>query len=135
MQNDYELALKSLEEIEKGVGHLYWQPNSFGENISTIKSALVQAEKLDDFVKHYNSYRQRTSNMAMANARLVDNIEQLYNRLDKADKEHEALEIIKEKKVNIHFLIWSNCLKDYNSCGVKKLTKYEFDLLKEVFGK
>lgn len=42
---DYELALKSLEEIEKGIGHLYWQPTFFGENISTVKSALIQAEK------------------------------------------------------------------------------------------
>lgn len=144
MEKNVKLALESLEELEKGAmrqamilddregGH--WEAEEVQDHYSDVKLALEQAEKLDEFVKHYDSYRQRISNMSMANSRLVDNIEQLYNELDKAEKEHEALEIIKEKKVNVHFLIYSGCLKDYNYCWAQKLTKYEFDLLKEVLG-
>ena len=49
-------------------------------------------------------------------------------------KKLEALEIIKEKRVNVHLLILSNSLEKYNYkiLPYRKLTQEEYDLLKEV---
>lgn len=54
-------------------------------------------------------------------------------------KKHlEALEIIKEKRVQVHILLESNDVKEYNESvyvceGMKyKLTQEEYELLKEV---
>ena len=57
-----------------------------------------------------------------------------------AIKKLRALEIIKNKRVQVHILLESNNLEEYNESiyvceGVKyKLTQEEFDLLKEVLG-
>ena len=47
-------------------------------------------------------------------------------------KELKALEIIKEKRVNVRFLISCKTLKEYNDVISDHLTKEEYDLLKEV---
>ena len=51
------------------------------------------------------------------------------------NKEHKALEIIKEKNVSIHWLKDCKDRVEYNDLVSKprRLTQTEFDLLKEVF--
>ena len=55
---------------------------------------------------------------------------------DNIEKSLKAFEIIKEKKVNVHYLVYSNDLKDYNERTFilpnEILTQEEYDLLKEA---
>ena len=48
------------------------------------------------------------------------------------EKELKALEIIKEKLVDVNWLYGCEELEDYNWCNNCELTQEEFDLLKEV---
>ena len=50
------------------------------------------------------------------------------------NKELKALEIIKEKQVNVFIFLHSGDLETYNDMVEynRKLTQYEYDLLKEV---
>lgn len=51
-------------------------------------------------------------------------------------KEHQAIEIIKEKKINVRWLIRSKNLNDYHNGIIftyQYLTQQEYDFLKEVF--
>ena len=52
----------------------------------------------------------------------------------KAEKEHKALEIMKDKWVNMAVLIHSKTVEEYNNNAhtAYNLTKEEFNLLKEV---
>lgn len=58
------------------------------------------------------------------------------NKILQLVKEHKAIEIIKEKKVNCYLIIGSENLEDYNGCvddiTEKRLAQEEYDLLKEV---
>lgn len=59
-----------------------------------------------------------------------------YDRLNRKRKKLEkAIEIMRNKKVNIHFLFLHK-LEDYNLlvCNAYQLTKQEYELLKEVLG-
>ena len=53
---------------------------------------------------------------------------------DLEEKLLRALEIIVDKEVNIHCLIYSNTLKEYNDTFIKqyKLTQEQYDSLKEI---
>ena len=57
-----------------------------------------------------------------------------YNKeeYDAIEKELKALEIIKEKKVNVKWLLNSYSCDDYNNWYDIHLTEEEYDLLKEV---
>lgn len=61
-------------------------------------------------------------------------IEEYRKSLDTIEKSLKALEIIKEKRVNIHLLILSDSLEKYNFnlLPYRKLTQEEYDLLKEI---
>lgn len=50
------------------------------------------------------------------------------------EKSLKALEIIKEKEVNVFIFLHSGCLESYNDMVEvnRKLTEEEYDLLKEV---
>lgn len=48
------------------------------------------------------------------------------------EKELKALEIIKNKKVNVGWFVKKTNLNAYNSNCYKQLTQEEYDLLKEV---
>ena len=83
-------------------------------------------EKLQDF------YKMRDTLIAEGFS-YPENIE-IFNRVEKREI---ALEIIKEKQVNVSALLELNNLQQYNDycdmvSGCKKLTKEEYDLLKEV---
>ena len=54
--------------------------------------------------------------------------------LAQVNKEHKALEIIKEKQVNVFIFLHSGDLETYNDIveDNRKLTETEYDLLKEV---
>ena len=60
--------------------------------------------------------------------------ENVETALVKTEKEHSALEIIKEKNVNIYQIKYMETLDDYNSVRGEedRLTEEEFNLLKEV---
>lgn len=61
-----------------------------------------------------------------------------YELFDIIETALKALEIIKEKRVNVHLLVLSDSLEKYNFkynfnlLSYRKLTKEEYDLLKEV---
>lgn len=56
--------------------------------------------------------------------------------LETAEYYLQALEIIKNKKVNVHLLLDECCpdLETYNCYGFEPLTQEEYQHLKEVFG-
>ena len=58
-----------------------------------------------------------------------------YEDFERIRKALKALEIIKEKRVNIYLLVPVKRLTDYNKNQyiINELTQEEFDLLKEVF--
>ena len=63
----------------------------------------------------------------------IENVEG--HSLDIVEKELKALEIIKEKKVDVLALFWSKCpLKEYNNMheDLGIIGQEEYDLLKEV---
>ena len=65
---------------------------------------------------------------------LEDIEEELGIDLAQINKELEALEIIKEKRVNVQALFYSSSCEDYNKhyTHYEDLTQEEYDLLKEV---
>lgn len=54
--------------------------------------------------------------------------------IEVAKKYKKAIEILKDKDVDINLLISSNCLEDYNYQYSVPLTQQEYELLKEVLG-
>ena len=65
---------------------------------------------------------------------LEDIEEELGIDLAQVNKEHKALEIIKEKEVNVFIFLHSGDLETYNDMveDNRKLTQEEYELLKEV---
>lgn len=89
----------------------YWQDTL--QDIAVIEAALKEYEKIKD-------------------VRITARFD-----LNQVSKEHRALEIIKEKEVDIHNLLISKTAEQYNGythwLGCKgNLTQEEFDSLKEV---
>ena len=64
-------------------------------------------------------------------------IKDIHSALTQAEKEHKALEIFKNKLVNVVELALAEDLDHYNLevLNEMELTQEEYDLLKEVFGK
>ena len=64
----------------------------------------------------------------------TDSREEQIKDLELIEKELKALEIIKEKEVNVFIFLHSGDLETYNNMveDNRKLTQEEFDLLKEV---
>ena len=63
-----------------------------------------------------------------------ENIETIQQSLLNAEKEHKALEIIKNKLVDVFKLYNCKTIEEYNQAQYRNcmLTKEEFNLLKEV---
>lgn len=124
-----EQALKDLrEDAEK---HSFEQRQHLNKRLDIIETALkvleqlqiiIGAEKIEDLPK----VALETENACYSNSHI----------LKKAENKLKALEIIKNKKVNVGDFVRCKTIEDYNDylCyGEKeKLTQEEFDLLKEV---
>ena len=65
---------------------------------------------------------------------LVKENEKIGKMLSKEIEKNRALEIVKNKQVNVAYFVLCLCLNDYNKYHSKKfqLTQEEYDLLKEV---
>ena len=107
---------------ENHIGECMWK-----DEINIIETALKDCEM------------EHTLRIRLENAN--------YELVRKQEKQDKILRIIKEKEVDVYFLKrmlieWSSLYntygndekarKKYNEIHDKKLTKYEFDLLKEV---
>ena len=107
------------------------------ENIETIKQALLELKSikeanpsealkcLDDLYCEPVDYRSNDK---------ANDYETIKQALLKAEKEHKALEIIKEKLVDVFKLYNCKTVEEYNQAQYRDcmLTKEEFNLLKEV---
>lgn len=100
--------LQALNEIREK--YIYTNDNGLYRRLTIIEDALKEYEKIKDI-------------------RITARFD-----LDQVNKEHKALEFIKEKNVCIHDLKKSKTLKEYNGCREweEELTQEEYKLLKEV---
>ena len=98
-------GLEALQRINENVTVVTYE--NFDEDISIIEKELKDKEELETMY----------SNCVINGA-----------------KQKKALEIIKEKRVNIDYLRDCKTLEDYNNILIEKLqlTQEEYDLLKEV---
>ncbi len=123
-----EQALKDLREDAKR--HSFEQRQHLNKRLDIIENALkrleqlqiiIGAEKIEDLPK----VALETENACYSNS---------YN-LKKAEKKLKALEIIKEKGIDVDALKYHKDLEHYNFSlrgRYESLTQEEFDLLKEV---
>jgi hypothetical protein len=131
------IELKSIKEADpsealKQVTYLSailpdWQRVNNGvDSLSIIKQALLKAQDLEKEIEILKEYRK-------------DYLSRLDNLEKHSLKQDKALEIIKEKKIDVVKLCCSLDAESYNlSIDIKglndsyKITQEEFDLLKEV---
>ena len=130
---------KNLEQLLKIKKDLSRLQNDYLNIFQTcyfkhIEEALEEYEQHEEILNDYGltlvDFREACllSAMLKGEGRTIRNI----------DKQLEALEIIKTKRVNIHILLESNNVEEYNDSvyvceGIKyKLIQEEYDLLKEV---
>ena len=125
-----EQALKDLREDAKR--HFIEQRQHLNKRLDIIENALkvleqlqiiIGAEKIEDLPK----VALETENACYSNSHI----------LKKAENKLKALEIIKEKEVNVFIFLHSGDLETYNDMveDNQKLTKEEYDSLKEVLKK
>jgi len=102
-------------------------------------SPLEVAKQLKDFVfelelgnadKHFVNGSFDIIEIALKKYEVLQEVHKDF--IDKNIKKLKALEIIKEKRVNVRFLISCKTLKEYNDVISDHLTQEEYDLLKEV---
>ena len=110
---------KELEALEK-IGNAKTKDTSFGD---TIKTNLTKQYKIiETALKEYEGAK---NHIEALNKERIENSIKL-----------KALEIIKEKRVDVDYLIESVSLEEYNKhiqyCYGSLLTQEEYDLLKEV---
>lgn len=84
-------------------------------NLSIIRNALENHQDLTEYTDTLQGDRDYWWNIAIKNE----------NKL-------KALEIIKEKRVNVDWLLETDNVEEYNESLYVELTKEEYDLLKEV---
>lgn len=133
-EDDCKLVDKALQRLEAI------------ENVNTSEALkCLEHIKKDDFNMIITTYPPLPAYNGVTKDEMFDKIEQA---LLKAEKEHKALEIIKEKRVNVStFIHFTKILKkDYEQCKANNdivfcnicddekefLTEEEFNLLKEV---
>ena len=123
---DYGLEYEDDEGYKNWIDELY----------QTIKQDLKRLEDLEG-VWLKEEWCEGVHLNAESLKSLLKYNEELFEKNLELDKENEkltkAIEIIKNKKVNIHFLFLHK-LEDYNRlvCNAYQLTQEEYDLLKEV---
>lgn len=122
-----EQALRDLREDAKR--HFFEQRQHLNKRLDIIETALkvleqlqiiIGAKKIEDLPK----VALETENACYSNSHI----------LKKAENKLKALEIIKEKEVNVFIFLHSGDLETYNDIveDNRKLTQEEYDLLKEV---
>ena len=132
---------KELEELE----HIYYGSQGYGETDKYYKHLKEYLESIDnanpsealELLGFMGNFIIPT---ALGNKHLKDFCDKEFaiikQALLKAQKEHKALEIIKEKNVDIRWIEVCDTVKDYNKGRDEhlnyELTKEEFNLLKEV---
>ena len=112
-QDSFEKAQKYFDIIEEALNRLESIDNA--EPSGALECLMYLKAEFRDYPSAFNSIK---------------------NALLKAQKEHKALEIIKEKNVDIRWIEVCDTVKDYNKGRDEhlnyELTKEEFNLLKEV---
>ena len=117
--------LEALKELKKRYGKNFSLNDD--ERCRIIKTALERLELIDS-VMGCVDYKKVADFLENCGCTTLDDF---YKRI-------KALEIIKNKRVQVHILLESNNVEEYNESiyvceGVKyKLTQEEYDLLKEV---
>jgi len=100
-------------------------------------SPLEAYKKVSDYCREWLTFDKELDIIETALKRLesVDRVGEMF--CCDVDKKLKALEIIKEKGVNIYLLNETDNVEEYNELikshyGMKQLTQEEYDLLKEV---
>ena len=125
-------GLKELKQIE-----LKWQYGvfTFIPNFEIIEQELKEAETYKEILNDYG--------LTLANFREACLLLAQWKSAGLCwadyERQKEALNIIKEKQVNVSALLELDTLEEYNDycdmvSGCKHLTQEEYDLLKEVLG-
>lgn len=113
--------LEALEEIKRQVGNIHYF--DFTQNIPTMTTIPLVDTLLFKIVEN-----------ALKRLKQLEEEKQSFDRA--IEKKLKALEIIKEKRVDVGWLISCENIKQYNgvigTATHKLLTQEEYDLLKEV---
>ena len=116
-----EKALQRLESIDNA------NPSEALKCLEKVNVCLETKEDYSNWEKQYNTIKQALLK-AQEPKQYVDELKLVENKL-------KALEIIKEKNVDVHWIKIINELEAYNedkNSWEKELTEEEFSLLKEV---
>ena len=130
--NEVETALKDLSWYKEQLKDFDIKENQLRETFIVYKNYQADQKKLKESQDIQSCFEDYGLSIKDIRKFCVS-----YKQREKHDK---ALDIIKEKKVDISFLFedWEdnnekNALWNYNRNNMLKLTKEEYELLKEVF--
>ena len=153
MTKKLETQLEALERLKTAPtfmgGTIEYQACTKSETMlmqdyEIVKQALLELQSIKDAnpSEALNGLESYINNIIFAKdlinqkQQLLTNITAIKQALLKAEKEHNALEIIKEKEVNMQVFNQCEDVKTYNKVYIKQkdrqLTQEEFSLLKEV---
>ena len=116
--------LEALERIRELRQEYASKMPSIEEELSIIETELKRLEELE--IENSKQFKEKW---------VQDNLAMTFE-LNVANEKLKALEIIKEKRVDVKCLFFSNSLEEYNGTINQRdlyleLTQAEFDLLKE----
>lgn len=125
-EDDCKLVDKALERLEQIDNAKPSEALKKLEMLSDCAEAMKEAPS-SNWIEYANNETELDYQLWIA-------YEYLKQALIKAEKEHKALEIIKEKLVDVFKLYNCKTVEEYNQAQYRDcmLTKEEFNLLKEV---
>ena len=116
--------LEALQEIKEQIKIFYAMLDDRASNKNNLEPTLNKLSIIEKSLKELDFYRKRDAQFKQDVNNLVDKL--------------KALEIIKNKEVNVRLIYETETVDDYNYCVGKyinldlSLTQEEYDLLKEV---
>ena len=124
----------SVNYIRLDNKHNYYTSNinkDFPKEVKVIKQALTELEKIRKANKELQGRCLRLEKEKSISLKQMG-LFQMVNDNSDNEKQTELLKVLKNKKVDIWIVDLSNNVKEYNNSAIyEKLTKIEFDLIKE----